>query len=86
MTKTMRRAMGAAVLAMVTTGAAGAQPAHGAPTPRDQEFTFGDQLVQGALPRPDDVTVRGRPRAAQPSLIRHRAHFVPEMLRSVERL
>lgn len=66
---------------------ASAQPNQApAPTPRDQEFTFGDQLVQASLLRPDQATVRGHVRRAGPSLIRHRAHFVPEMLRSAERL
>ena len=52
----------------------------------EQTFTFGDQLVQSSLRRPDMTTARGRVLRSGPSLIRHRAHFVPEMLRSVERL
>ena len=51
-----------------------------------QEFTFGDQLVQSELPRPDERTVRPRRSHAGPTLLRIREHFVPEMLRSVERL
>ncbi len=66
---------------------ASAQPPPGpTPTSRDQTFTFDDQLVEGSLLRPDQATVRGRVRHNGPSLIRHRAHFVPEMLRSAERL
>jgi len=78
----------AVVTALMAPALAGAQPATTPPpsTPRDQTFTFGDQLVQSSLPRPDMSTVRGRVLRSGPSLIRHRAHFVPEMLRSVERL
>lgn len=57
-----------------------------APTPRDQSFTFGDELVQSSLRVPEGATARGRIPRGSPTLIRHRAHFVPEMLRSVERL
>lgn len=82
------RACSSLVAAMVLVPAlASAQPnSPPAATPRDQEFTFGDQLVQGSLLRPDQATVRGHVRRSGPSLIRHRAHFVPEMLRSAERL
>ncbi len=76
--------LGAMVL--VPTLASAQPPPSAAPTPRDQTFTFNDELVQGALLRPDQATVRGRVRHSGPSLIRHRAHFVPEMLRSAERL
>lgn len=77
----------AVVTALMLPALAGAQPNHApAPTPRDQHFTFGDQLVQSSLRVPEGATARGRiPRSGR-SLIRHRAHFVPEMLRSVERL
>lgn len=60
-----------------------AQPQRPAPS---QEFTFGDQLVQSELPRPDERSVRPRRSHAGPTLLRIREHFVPEMLRSVERL
>lgn len=53
---------------------------------RSAEYTFGDQLVQTSLVRPDQATVRPRRHHEGPSLVRHRAHFVPEMLRDVERL
>ena len=64
---------------------ASAQP-NAAPTPTTQEFTFTDQLVQSSLVRPDQPTVRVRRPHAGPSLLRLRTHFVPEMLKSVERL
>ena len=64
---------------------ASAQP-KAAPAPATQEFTFTDQLVQSALLRPDEPAVRPRRTHAGPSLLRIRTHFVPEMLKSVERL
>lgn len=64
---------------------ASAQPRAEA-VPATQEFTFGDELVQSQLPRPDDATVRARGSRSGPSLLRIRSHFVPEMLKSVERL
>jgi hypothetical protein len=77
----------AVVTALMAPALAAAQPGPApAPTPRDQTFTFDDQLVQSSLRRPDMTTARGRVLRSGPSLIRHRAHFVPEMLRSVERL
>lgn len=77
----------AVVTALMAPALAAAQPGPApAPTPRDQTFTFGDQLVQSSLRRPDMTTARARATRVGPSLIRHRAHFVPEMLRSVERL
>ena len=66
--------------------AAAQTPTPPAATPRDQSFTFGDQLVQSSLRRPDLTSVRGRAARTGPTLIRHRAHFVSEMLHSVEQL
>ena len=77
----------AVVTALLAPGLAAAQPGPPrAPTPRDQTFTFGDQLVQSSLRVPDGATARGRASRVGPSLLRLRAHFVPEMLRAVERL
>lgn len=73
-----------ALCASLLPAAASAQTPTGAPP--SQEFTFTDQIVQGSLVRPDEATVRAPRRHAGPSLLRIRAHFVPEMLRSVERL
>jgi len=84
----MSRVCSSLLAAMVLVPAlASAQPPRGpAPTARDQYIDFHDELVQSSLLRPDQATVRGRVRHSGPSLIRHRAHFVPEMLRSAERL
>lgn len=77
----------AVATALLLPALAGAQPGPAtASTAQDQHFEFGDELVQSSLRRPDQVTARARlPRSGR-SLIRHRAHFVPEMLRSIERL
>lgn len=57
-----------------------------AQTPQNQEIRFSDELVQASLVRPDEATGRVRRPHAGPSLLRIRAHFVPQMLRSVEQL
>jgi hypothetical protein len=80
----MMRPLTAFCLALAIPLHAAAQPV--TPAPTTQEFTFGDQLVQSSLQRPDERTVRPRRTHAGPTLLRIRAHFVPEMLRSVERL
>ena len=79
------RSITALALVLALPSAAAAQPA-GAQAARTQEFNFTDQLVEGSLPRPDETTVRPRRPHAGPTLLRLRAHFVPEMLRSVENL
>lgn len=50
------------------------------------EGAFTDDLVKGDLVRPDGDLVRTRNRSAMRSLIEIRLHFVPEMVKSVERL
>lgn len=55
-------------------------------TPRDQEFTFRDEIVQGALVRPNESTLRGNRRMRGISLLRIRQHFVQEINESVENL
>lgn len=54
--------------------------------PGRQSFTFTDELVQAQLIRPDVTRVRGNPRGHGITLLRLREHFVPEMLKSIERL
>ncbi len=76
-------ALSVVALCVAVAPLAHAQPQRPAPT---QEFTFGDQLVQSELPRPDETTVRPRRARSGPTLLRIREHFVPEMLKSVERL
>lgn len=50
------------------------------------EYTFEDDLVNGGRYEPDGATVYGDRRRPRQTLIRARAHFIPEMLVSVERL
>ncbi len=52
----------------------------------DTTFDFEDELVGGDLVRPDGDTVVGRTRGVRTSLIQPRGQFVPELLKSVERL
>lgn len=86
-TRTRSLVVASVLAALLAPALAAAQPpAPPAATPRDQSFTFGDQLVQSSLRRPDLTTARGRTLQAGPTLIRHRAHFVSEMLHSVEQL
>lgn len=81
----MKRTLTALAFSLSLPLSASAQPAPARP-PATQEFTFTDQLVQSSLLRPDAPTVRARRPHAGPTLLRVRAHFVPEMLKSVERL
>jgi hypothetical protein len=78
-------ALASALASLLAPGLSAAQPTP-TPPPRDQSFTFGDELVQSSLRRPDLTTSRARALRPGPTLVRHRAHFVPEMLRSVEQL
>ena len=50
------------------------------------EYEFEDKLVEGDLIRPDGVVLTGRTRDNSRSLVKVRRHFVPEMLKSVERI
>ncbi len=52
----------------------------------ETEFTFGDELVEGDLVVPEGARVWLRGGAVRHSLIHPRAHYVPEMLKSVENL
>lgn len=49
-------------------------------------YEFMDDLVTGGRYRPEGENLTVLRRSARRTLIRARAHFVPEMLRSVERL
>ena len=51
---------------------------------RNQTFCFEAERVSGSLVGPYGQGVTTVRRLGGTSLIRHRAHFVPEMLRSVE--
>lgn len=58
-----------------------------APEPApDTIYDFGDHDVGGGRRTSDLTMVLGTPRRARQSLLRPRVHFVPELLKSVERL
>ncbi len=67
----------------------GASTALAQDTGRSGEVTnyeFEDELVDGARFGTDYAIIEGTRRRARATLIRARAHFVPEMLQSVEHL
>ena len=89
----MRLALALALASLVAAPAAaqdrsaqdrGAQD-RGAQDMTHYEFLDGD-LVEGGRYDPSGSWIQGTRRRAHRTLIRARAHFIPEMLRSVERL
>ncbi|MBN2529718.1 MAG: hypothetical protein JXR76_25230 [Deltaproteobacteria bacterium] len=50
------------------------------------KYDFDDDVVQGDLLVPEGTIVPGRSGERSTSLIKVRGHFVPEMLKSVERI
>ena len=52
----------------------------------DTEFTFDDDEVIGETDNPMGSLLQWRPRPQRVTLVRPRTHFVPEMLRSIERI
>ncbi len=64
---------------------AGAQEATSEPT-GPTSYDFEDDLVTGDLVRPDGELLSVRRRGRRASLIRIREDFIPEMLKSVEKL
>ena len=50
------------------------------------DYKFEDELVAGDLFNPDGEVLNVLPKKHSRSLIQAREHFVPEMLKSVERL
>jgi hypothetical protein len=58
--------------------------ANGATAARDQEFCFTDTDVHGTREGANGASTQVLRMQHGPSLIRHRAHFVPQMLVSVE--
>lgn len=79
----MRLAL-ALALASLAAAPAAAQD-RGAEQVTHYEFVDGD-LVEGGRYDPNGSWIQGTRRRAHRTLIRARAHFIPEMLRSVERL
>lgn len=70
-------------LALAATAAAQDRPAAGQLT--DYTFTDADE-VTGGRAEASGIRAEVRTRSTRRSLIRPRTHFVPEMLKSVERL
>jgi len=52
----------------------------------DVNYDFEDHDIEGTYQSPMESLIHIRDRAGRTSLIRPRVHFVPEMLKSVERL
>lgn len=90
----VRRVAAISMALGVTTAAAGAMAQGGnancsgtsstGANERNQTFCFEGESVSGSLVGAGGQPVRTMRRMSGVSLIRHRAHFVPEMLRSVE--
>ena len=51
---------------------------------RVQKLIFGDDVVDAGTDKPDGVVVHGNPRSRHSSLIKVRANFIPELLKSAE--
>jgi hypothetical protein len=91
MTRTLLALLVASTVSLAGAAAAHAQRepersrATGRYAPRPQHFDFDDDPVVGELPQHDATLMSRRP-ARQPSLIRLREDFVPELLRSAAEL
>lgn len=75
----------ALTLALAGTAAAQDRPAPANQAP-DVNYEFGDHDVDGGRYSARGDILVGRGRRSRNTLVRPRVHFVPEMLRSVERL
>jgi len=75
--------LAALTLTLALAGPAAAQDHEIAP---DTTFTFQDDVVEGGYDSPQGTLVSGHHRGPRQSLVRARVHFVPELLKSVERL
>ncbi len=53
---------------------------------KETEYDFDDDLVEGALVKPDGALVGGELHGKTSSLIKIRADFIPELIKSVEDL
>lgn len=51
---------------------------------KETNYDFDDDLVEGALVKPDGAMVGGELHGKTSSLIKIRADFIPEMIKSVE--
>jgi hypothetical protein len=50
------------------------------PAGRTQEYIYGDEILEGELQSSDHERVDFRPPGKHPSLIKVRAHFIPQLL------
>ncbi|MBT8493274.1 MAG: hypothetical protein KJO07_09485 [Deltaproteobacteria bacterium] len=57
-----------------------------APVKKAKSFDFEADEIDGSRINPDGTTIFGMRDRKKPSLIRYRAHFLPEILRSAEDL
>jgi hypothetical protein len=86
----VRTVTGASFVFALTLGLAGAGAAQDRPAPNtpspDVSYEFGDHEVDGGRYSPDGSVIESRGRLRRSTLVRPRVHFVPELVRSVERL
>lgn len=64
----------------------GGDPNEGVEYKKETVYDFEDDLVEGNLVKPDGALVGGELHGKRSSLIKIRADFIPEMLKSVEDL
>jgi hypothetical protein len=75
------------VLPVVLPAALSAQTAEGGVVYEEEtSFNFEDEYIDGQVVRPDGELIAGQRHGKESSLIRIRADFIPEMVRSVEEL
>ncbi len=97
----MKRIVCAASVLLLTVAFGAAAQAQGGPVPeatgggggggdvqykKETVYDFEDDLVEGNLVKPDGALVGGELHGKRSSLIKIRADFIPEMLKSVEDL
>lgn len=80
----MRHILVALTLALATVAPAAAQD-RGASAP-DTTYDFGDDLVTGDTESPMGELIRAGLRSRRETLIRARAHWIPELTQSLENL
>jgi len=83
----MKKLLGTIVAAILLAAPQMAMGQEGSPQAKHPKRTiieFDPDEVIGDLPRPDHGTVLGRAPAPQPTLIRVRDHFMPELIKSAD--
>jgi hypothetical protein len=74
-----------AVLVFPTVAAAQGRPAPRRDAPvAPRHYDFDNDVVQGTIQAPDGASVDVTRRARMPSLVKVRANFVPEMIKSAD--